>query len=219
MGTLETPTLTGTLYKKCEGSLRFKERWCKLFASSLQVYSGDGRKMKMAVSIRNIVVCERVEKDLIERDNVMQIVSEQTVKNGKSLRINSLRGTTSDKTRPTFLYLSADYNIDQWVNTISRMVERSVDNRQHTKLYTVYHRGVYSGGRWNCCHKTSVQDEGCKGATLSVAKQLSLSTNNLNKLGSSSLTLENVPPMEVVEEEPEKHMFDEDDPWGDDSIF
>jgi hypothetical protein len=219
MGTLETPILTGTLYKKCSRSLRFKEKWCKLFASSLQIYTADGRKMKKAVLIRNVVICERVEPDLIERKNVIQLVTEQKLSNGKSFRINSLRGTPTDKTGLSFLYLSADYNIDQWLNSIGKMVEKSVDKGQHTKLYTLFHRGVYSGSRWNCCHKTSVQDEGCKGATLNVAKQLSMSAEMLNKMGSSSLNLENVPEVEAVEKEPERHMLDEDDVWGEGSIF
>ena len=219
MGTLETPVLTGTLYKKCRDSLRFKERWCKLFTSSIQIYSADGKKMKMMVAVRNIVVCERVEKDLVDRNNVMQIVYEPGVKNGKSFRINSLRGTPTDKSGLSFLYLSADYNINQWLETIGRMVEKSVDKGLHTRLYTVFHRGVYLGSKWNCCHKNNIQDEGCKGATLSVAKRLSMSVNKLNTLGSSSLDLQIVPETEPVEEEPERHMFDEDDVWGEGSIF
>ncbi|KAL5248102.1 hypothetical protein ACHWQZ_G017320 [Mnemiopsis leidyi] len=219
MGTLETPILTGTLYKKCRDTLRFKERWCKLFASSIQIYSADGKKMKMMVSVRNIVVCERVEKDLVDRNNVMQVVFEQGIKNGKPFRINSLRGTSTDKSVLSFLYLSADYNINQWLETIGRMVEKSVDKGQHTRLYTVFHRGVYLGSKWNCCHKNNIKDEGCKGATLSVAKRLSMSVNKLNTLGSSSLDLQIPPEMDVVEEEPERHMFDEEDVWGEGSIF
>ena len=166
-----------------------------------------------------MVVCERVEKDLIERNNVMQIVCEQPLKNGKPFRINSLRGTPTDKTGMSFLYLSADYNIDQWLKTIGRMIEKSVDKGHHTKLFTVFHTGVFSGSKWNCCHKTSIHDEGCKEASLSIAKQLSVSANKLNMMGSSTLSLEHVPEPESPEEEPERHVFDEDDVWGEDSIF
>lgn len=223
---LETPILTGSLDKRCGGRTpKWKERWCKLFPSSLQVFSKSGKRAKLHIELDRVTACERVDKGLLDKDYVIQI------------------GYVEGEERDVFnvIYLSGSES-EVWRKSVSRILQKSADSGAIIQLQQTYHPGVYVSRRWNCCYKREDNADGCKETTtLDAGTRLSL--NRLSLIGSNRLSLtgsrdfgsrDGIPgfvnpafasrerfgsregPLKKLTE---THYLDGDDAWGTDNIF
>lgn len=232
----QQPLLAGALLKKCGSSGRFKERWCRLYPASLQVHSRSGRALKLEVPVSWMVVCEVVEGPFIGGlEGVLQIGSvtpnrgsEQRGKLSTShltlskshltlskshLSLSSQHSSTSSLHRTkdvSYLYLHSSDKTEllTWRRQLTACITLSVQTGAHKALFPHYHRGVYTRNKWNCCGKGGVSDGGCKDVTLDTARQFTAHSEGEGAGGGVS-----------SESSPERHMFDEDDVWGDDNIF